>query len=296
MEKLYNKDKWLDICNNPKYQEMRDKISNTFQGLTFIEKTHQYFLGDRELNCVSNVIHQFQEHFDSESKARETSERNFDNPTSKYYQMTPEQILEQWERISATACQTGTDRHNFGESCFYFMIGQYDNIVPDFKDRLKTDEDGNLYMEAIHPKEIAVVKFWNDLPKCIVPIAAENKVFIVNDDYAYSGTFDILFYYDATLDGKTDSKSGLMVFDYKTNVDLYKNFKGKKLLKPFDELLDMSLNIYKLQLTAYQLCLENIGMKIIARRLIWLKPNAVYEKIPLESYTTELDLALRKKL
>ena len=86
-----------------------------------------------------------------------------------------------------------------------------------------------------------------------------------------------------------------MIFDYKTNVDLYKNFKGKRLLEPFTELLDMDLSIYKLQLSAYQLCLETIGLKIIARRLIRLKPDSTYEKIPLESYTKMLDNALRQK-
>lgn len=291
--RLYNTDKWLDICNDKKYQCIRDKITNSFTGLTFIEESHQYFLGDRELMCVSNVIHQFKEHFDSETEAQKTYERNFNNQDSKYYQMTPEEILEQWEKISQTACRTGTDRHNFGESCFYFMIGQYDKIVPEFTDRLKYDENSKPYMLALYPKEFAIVKFWQDLPRCIVPIAAENKVFNVNDDYAYSGTFDILFYYDALLDNKDDSKSGLMIFDYKTNVDLYKNFKGKRLLEPFNGLLDMDLSIYKLQLSAYQLCLENIGLNIIARRLIWLKPDGKYEKVPLESYTRMLDEALR---
>lgn len=294
-DRLYNYDKWLDICNDEKYQSIRDKISNSFTGLEFIEESHQYFLNGRELMCVSNVIHQFKEHFDSETEAHKTYERNFDNPNSKYFHMYPDEILKQWESISESACKTGTDRHNFGESCFYFMIGRYDKIVPDFADRVQYDEDKKPYMKAIYPKEFAIIKFWKDLPKCIVPIAAENKVFNVNDDYAYSGTFDILFYYDSELDNKPSSKSGLMIFDYKTNVDLYKNFKGKRLLEPFTELLDMDLSIYKLQLSAYQLCLETIGLKIIARRLIWLKPDSTYEKIPLESYTKMLDNALRQK-
>ena len=86
--RLYNTDKWLDICNDKKYQCIRDKITNSFTGLTFIEESHQYFLGDRELMCVSNVIHQFKEHFDSETEAQKTYERNFNNQDSKYYQMT----------------------------------------------------------------------------------------------------------------------------------------------------------------------------------------------------------------
>ena len=80
----------------------------------------------------------------------------------------------------------------------------------------------------------------------------------------------------------------------KTNKDLYKNFKQEKLLPPFDELLDMPLNIYKLQLSLYQMALEHIGMKAVARRIMWLLPDGSYNKIPLESYTKQLEEELIK--
>ena len=292
--RLYNKDKWLDIINDTKYQKIRDKIQETFKDIVFYEDEHRYFVGDRELTCVSNVTHAFQEHFDTNTVAEATYNRHFNNPDSKYYQMTVDEIKAEWKRISDTACETGTDRHNFGESCLHFMMGDYDGIVSDFKDRLHKDENGDYYMESIYPKEDAVVRFWNDIPKSIVPILAENKVYVINDEYAYSGTFDILFYYDAEIDGKDRNKSGLLIFDYKTNVDLYKNYNSKKLLYPFNELLDMPLNIYKLQLSLYQLALEKIDLKVIGRRLIWLKPNGTYDKIPLETYYTTLDETLKK--
>lgn len=291
-ERLYN-GIWDDIWNLPKYQKIRNEIKESFKDLVFDEGPHKYYLGDRELTCVSNITHLFKEHFDSDSKAEEMVEKYYDNPNHKYYHMSKEEILESWVANSKRATTEGTARHNFGESCFYFMIGQYDSILDEFKDRLRQDENGKYYMEAIYPKEIAVVKFWRDIPKCIVPIAAENKVFNVNDDYAYSGTFDILFYYDATLDNKDDSKSGCLIFDYKTNANLYNKF--GKLLHPFEELDSMDLNVYKLQLTCYQMCLEKIGIKIIGRRIIWLLPDSTYQKIPLEEYCKLLDQGLKEK-
>jgi hypothetical protein len=231
----------------------------------------------------------FQEHFDSTTKAVETSERNFNNPDSKYYQMTPEQILEEWKKISNEACTTGTFRHEFGESAFYYMTGQYDKILDDYKDRLT--EDGGFV--AYDPKEEAVVRFYEDIPRSIVPILAETKVY--DEELGYSGTFDILFYYDAELDGKSADRSGLVVMDWKTNKDLYKNFRGKTLLYPFNELLDMPLSIYKLQLSLYQSCLEKIGMKVIARRILWLKPEGIYEKINLEEFVNVLREELKNK-
>ena len=128
------------------------------------------------------------------------------------------------------------------------------------------------------------------MPKSFVPIAVENITY--NKTLNYSGTFDMLFYYDAEIDGKNPDLSGFVIFDYKTNKDLYKNYAGQTLLPPFDGLLDQPFNLYKLQLSLYQLNLEQIGFKVIARRLIWLRPTGEYDKIPLEAYTDKLTEAL----
>ena len=209
MRVLYSNGKWDGVWDNPKYEEIRNNIKETFSGLVFIEEGHKYFLNGKQMTCVSDVTHMFQEHFDSESKAVETSQRNFDNPKSKYYRMTPEMILEKWKSISTDACTIGTFKHEFGESAFYYMTGQYDKILPDYKDRL-TDDGGFV---AYDPKEEAVVKFYEDVPRCIVPILAETKVY--DEELGYSGTFDILFYYDAELEDKSNDKSGLIVMDWK---------------------------------------------------------------------------------
>ena len=287
---LYNDGKWDGVWDLPKYQEMRDKILDAFKGLEFVEDGHKYFLNGQELTCVSNVAHLFQEHFDAHTKAFETFERNYDNPDSKYYRMTAEQIEKAWELNSKHACEHGTERHEFSENIFYFMTRQYDKISPAFKDRLT--EDGGF--KAIYPKEEAAVKFYEELPQHMVPILAETKVF--DTELGYSGTFDLLCYYDADLDPNPKSYgSGLFVLDWKTNKDLFKNFNEKKLLPPFDGLLDMPLSIYKLQLSLYMNCLDKIGMKVVGRCLMWLRPDGNYDKISLESYMPALRKALKEK-
>lgn len=280
---LYNNGKWRGVWNLPKYQEMRDKIKESFKDLTFVEEGHKYYINGEEITCVSNVIHQFQEHFDAPTKAKECSERYWNDESSIYYHMTPAEIEAAWEANSRNACEVGSERHEFGESCLYYMTEQYDKILPGFKDRLR--EDGGF--EAIQPKEVAIVKYWEDLPACFIPIAAENLTY--RKDLGYAGTFDILFYYDAELNGGTAEQSGAVIFDYKTNKDLYKNFKGKTLLYPLEGLLDCPLSIYKAQLSLYELSLRKIGFKIIGRRLIWLRPDESYDKIPLESYADRLE-------
>lgn len=303
MKKLYN-GKWNDIWDKPKYVAIREQILESFKDLVFVEEGHKYFLRGKEITCVSNVTHKYKEEFDSEAQAQRTSEKYFNNPESKYYQKTPKEVLAMWEKKSSDACEHGTERHEFGESCFYFMTEQYDKILPAFKDRLTLEEDGRYSFTAIYPKEEAIVKLYEDLPKSVVPILAETKVY--NEILGYSGTFDILFYYDAEIDGLNPNQSGLFVMDWKTNEDLYKCFRKsdgrghyieKKLLHPFEELPDMPLSLYKLQLALYQMCLEKIGLKVVARRILWLKPDARYEKIALvEDFTKKLENDLMKAI
>lgn len=293
MKYLYQKEFWVNHCFDQKYQTYRDKIINAFKDLVFDEAPHKYYLHGKEMECVSNITHIFKPEFDTEIMAQATYERNYNNEKSKYYQMTVEEIKKQWKDISNNACTLGSERHEFGESCFYFMSNQFDKILPAFKDRLKYI-DGIPVFEAQMPKEEAIVDFWNDIPISFIPLLAETKVFIESDNFEYSGTFDITFYYDPSVDGGNPLNEGIFIFDYKTNADLYKNFNQQKLLSPFDDLLDMSLNIYKLQLAAYQICLENIGFNIIGRRLIWLRNNGSYEKIALEDLSKQLFGALNE--
>jgi hypothetical protein len=67
---------------------------------------------------------------------------------------------------------------------------------------------------------------------------------------------------------------------------------GKFLLPPFGELYEESLSYYTLQLSAYQIPLEDIGLKVIGRRIIWLKDDGTYELIPIKCVTDRLRDAL----
>lgn len=434
--RIYQKKVWLEEYNKEPYKSIRQKVLDVFKDLVFIEEGHRYFVGARELTSVSVMTHTFQEHFDPDVMAPLTYERNYNNPESKYYHMTVNQIKKAWEKNSKQACNHGTERHEYAESIFHFMVGEYDKILPEFKERLMKDENGNDYFLAIKAKEIAAGKVYMDMPDCLIPILAETKVYNIEKEYAYSGTFDILFYYNAQLIGRDPSTSGLYVLDWKgldvkttilttdgwktmgtvqegdtvfdengketkiihtsevhhnpcymisfdnnesviadeehrwkvyinrdsyvfntkelyhlvsseipieikmppksnkdilhiktiepcetvatrcvevdskshtfcfgegmipthnTNADLFKNFGGKTLLAPFDEMLDMPKSMYVLQLNSYQMALEKIGLKVIARKLFWLLPDGTYQKIPLENITKKLNEALKEK-
>ena len=228
MKILKQKKYWVEHFNDEKYTQLREKILNSFKDLVFDEGPHKYYLHGKEITCVSNVTHMFKPHFDSESMAQATYERNYNNEKSKYYKMTPEMIQEEWNKISREACSHGTERHEFAESIFYFMTNQFDKILPAFKDRLSVDKETNepIFI-ANDPKEEAAVTFYEELPDSLFPILAETKVY--NEKLGYSGTFDLLMYYDATIDGKDDKNSGLCVMDWKgldVNTPIFTKNKG----------------------------------------------------------------------
>lgn len=166
--------------------------------------------------------------------------------------ITQKEVLAEWKDISDKACSKGTRVHVFGE------------LYP-FDRTLKPSDK---YEEA-------VVKFWNDLPDHIVPVIMELRMY--HKDYLFAGTGDILLYNKLT--------GHYIIGDYKTNKDLFKNFRGQKMLSLFDDLLDMPLNHYQLQLSFYQILFEQIGLKVEGRKIIWLKPEGEYEMYDTQDYT-----------
>ena len=104
----------------------------------------------------------------------------------------------------------------------------------------------------------------------------------------YAGTFDLLLYYKDPVD---DRKSGLVLSDWKTNGSLTKDFSRnnhKMMYDPFGDLYSEALSHYILQQSLYQIPLEDIGLKVIGRRIIWLKDDGTYEKIKLDDVTKTL--------
>ena len=64
--------------------------------------------------------------------------------------------------------------------------------------------------------------------------------------------------------------------------DLYKNFQGKTLRQPFGKLLDRPLEHYEIQQNCYENCLNEIGLGVIGKRLIWIKKDGTYEVVKLK--------------
>ena len=169
------------------------------------------------------------------------------------------EVLAEWEAKKIASCNQGTLVHTFGENY-------------------------NGMQKPTNGFEEAIVKFWDNIPDYIEPFLFELQMF--SETLRIAGTSDIILFNNKT--GK------FIIADYKTNEDLFKNYKGKTLLAPFEDLLDSPYNKYQLQLSMYQLLFEQCGFEVESRRIIWLKPNGTYENFKTEDLTQKLLKELTK--
>ena len=276
------------VPNEPnEVTEIRNKILTEFKDLTFIEEGHKYFLNGIQLPSVSEVTHQFCAYpFDEQAQAIAYAEKHGE---------TPQHWLDEWRFKNLRATTTGTLVHAYGESLGWLKNGHPEFITEENKCKYIKDKN---WLIPTRPKEEAVLKFYDELDKNLHFVLAETKVYtgknkqLTNLKQDYCGTFDILFYYK---DPRNDEKSGLCIFDFKTNKELRKDFSrenGRMLLPPFSDFYAESLSYYTCQLSCYQIPLEDIGLKVIARRIVWLKDDGTYELVPLQDVTDRLRLVL----
>ena len=158
--------KWKKYYNLPEIVSIRNKIVDTYSNkLKFLEESHQYFIGEVEFKCVSDVVGEFSS-VDEEAMLERCAMKALKYPNYKYFGMTKDEIAALWKKNSGEACSFGTKVHSFGEACFYWYTGQDEKIPKKLRPRF-TEETGPI---PTNKHEEAVLKFWNDLPENIVPV------------------------------------------------------------------------------------------------------------------------------
>lgn len=173
--------------------------------------------------------------------------------SAKKLGITTEEVLKQWADINQESRDRGHRVHAFGE------LYQF-----------------NRSLKPSCPQEEALVSFWQSVPEHIIPVAAELRMY--HFKYLFAGTADIILF-----DTKTQS---YIIADYKTNKDLFKNYKNKTMLAPFEALLDCPLNHYVVQLSYYQILLEQIGVRVSKRIIIWLGLDGKFSTIQTDDVTS----------
>lgn len=200
-------DENLVVNGEPKeVTDIRNKILTEFKDLTFIEEGHKYFLNGQQLPSVSEVTHGFCQYpFDTEEQAARYAEKHGE---------TPQHWIDEWRFTNLKATTSGTLVHEYGESLGWLRNGHPELITESCKTKYVKDKN---WLIPTRPKEESALKFFNELNPNLHFVLAETKVYsnkseISNVSNPFCGTFDLLMYYK---DPKDDSKSGLVVLDWK---------------------------------------------------------------------------------
>lgn len=253
----------------------RKLILESFSDLKFYEDGHKYLLHGKQLNSVSGIGHRFIANpFDETAQAVEYAKKHGENAAF---------WIKQWRCNSFRATTLGTKTHEFGESLGYLLSGHPELIRDSI--RVQYNETYN-YLAPIHPKEEAVELFMKELSSSYHLVLNEAKVYSgKNPDSSKNlkeqicGTFDMLYWFDGNGD---ETKAGFIILDYKTNANLYSEYNRnhqRMLLPPFDNFVEEDYGLYVIQLNLYALMLEDIGLPVIARKIVWLKDDGTYEII-----------------
>lgn len=158
--------------------------------------------------------------------------------------ITEEEMLFEWKEKGRISAERGTRIHKFAENWYI-----------------------NNSLEPSDDAEKGVIEFFQDHPNYII---IDQEVILFNKEYSYAGTMDLLIY-----DVDNDE---FIILDWKTNSDIHKNYKKKTLLKPFETYLQTPLNLYKIQLNLYDMCMEEKGFDISKRIIIWLEKDNTTNK------------------
>ena len=280
-------ERWFTVAGEPTVvTEVRRKVLREFKDLEFYAEGHRYVLNGQQLPSVSNVAHRFiREPFDEKRQAARYAEK---------HGMTPEHWIQQWRQNSFRATTLGTKTHAYGESLGYLRAGMPERICPSMQVQYMPRYN---FLAPIHPKEEAALKFMGEMPCSMHLVLNEAMVYSgknpcqeQNLREQLAGTFDMLYYNDGT-DGQPE---GFIILDYKTNANLTSDFNrkfGKMLREPFNCMTEEDLSLYTIQLSLYALMLEDIGIPIISRRIVWLR-DGDYQVIPVDDLSAKLRQAL----
>lgn len=224
---------------------MKTQIKELFADLNFEEISHTYTRDNKRLPSASAIVSRCYEKFDAGRIAPAIANKR-GIPTSM--------VLQEWEDAKNESIKKGNLIHLIGELIAICKMEDY-------------------------PFE-SLVHFWLD--ELIDAEVLGTEVRLYSDAYQYAGTADLI-----VKKPRIDYETGeflegdeTIIFDYKTNKDLYKNYKGKRMKAPFDDMLDTPYSHYVIQQNLYKIALEEKGVKIDRMVLVWTRDQYELVEVP----------------
>ena len=217
----------------------------------FNEEAHTYHYMNPETGkpvqkfmSVTQFLSQFKKPFDSEMIAGVVAKSR----TRKGEPTTKAQVLQEWKDISDIALKLGTNVHKWIED---YYNGDNPEVPTAINESERVQKFLEIYEERLHK---------------LTAVAQEFRVF--SRRWGLAGTMDILFWLDPFF----------YVGDWKTNkkftTDNDPEGRKQKMLAPFQDMWDNSLNAYSIQISLYRLILkEEAGFETEGGFLVWIGPN-----------------------
>jgi len=234
--------------------------------IKFKEENHEYTVnGEKGYTSVTTFVHKHFPHFDNESIIKNilSSKRMTTDPTYKYYGMTKEQILADWETNRNLAAEAGTKLH--------YDIECYFNSNPQQNDSIEYQ-----YFK----------QFVDDFPE-LTPYRTEWTVYY--EEYRISGSIDMVF---------ENPDGTVQIYDWKRTKGLeYEAFGHKRAITPcISHIPDSNFWHYSIQLNMYKRILEVKYNKIVTGLyLVCLHPlnsPKTYERVQVPALDNDISQLL----
>lgn len=237
--------------------------------IKFEESTHTYTIdGQNDYISATTLIHSYFPHFNADlviEKMKNSKNWNADN---KYYNMTNDEIKNQWSITGKEASRQGTLMH--------LNIENYYNGL-EFTNGFKDTHEYKLFKEYLkdHEEYKAYRTEWT----------------IFTTKYKVAGSVDMLY-----IDPKDSEK--LIIADWKRSKEIKFSNKWESGNKPLEHLDNCNFIHYSLQLNLYRMIIEKYYDKKISEMfLVILHPNLQkYQKIIIPKMSKEISDILKNRL
>lgn len=242
-------------------QEYLNELNKAFGDFKFFEEDHHYeFKGKRVGISVTRLIEEYTNEFDAQAVAEKIATR--DNKTIQ-------EVLNEWEYKNKFACEKGSTCHEFAQSLWSgkgFIYGYFDS--------------SSEYIKAVGKITKQADNFHEDYKDRLEHLADEYV--IGSEEYDIASAIDHLFINKLT--------GGLVLVDYKTNSDIYKDQKyyensrrkPPKMKIPLHNIDDFTIKHYHIQLSIYKYLVEKYtNLKFEEMFIVYFSENIEnYEIIP----------------
>ena len=227
-------------------EEYLKKLNNAFGDFKFFPEDHHYeFKGKRVGTSVTTFYAQFENSFNAQEMAEKVATKEG---------KSVQEVLDEWEYKNKFACTKGSTCHEYAQH-----LWSKNKYKPLFFD------NSTEYFHAVRKVKVQANKIYIDYQDRLEHLADE---FVIgSEEYDIASAIDHLFINKLT--------GGLVLVDYKTNVDLYKSDKYAKNMKaPLSNLKDTTLNHYAIQLSIYKYIVEKYtDLKIDEFFIVWFSEN-----------------------